>query len=191
MLFQLQSQDRGTLTHCGVLEFTAEEGSCVIPFWMMQNLLIEEGAVLTVTKLRQIPSAARRLSRGFQPPCHTGACPPKQDATCIIETDCHVDFDAPVGYKEPADSAPPSGNGTSPYSASLANLPKQSAFAPPEHRSSACPSPTPSSFLTASGSKRGEGGGEESASLSRIRIVDGKIVRSGIVQRRQQRRQVP
>ena len=68
MLFQLQSQDRGTLTHCGVLEFTAEEGSCVIPFWMMQNLLIEEGAVLTVTKLRQIPSAARRLLRDIQPP---------------------------------------------------------------------------------------------------------------------------
>jgi hypothetical protein len=23
-----------------------------------------------------------------------------QDAACIIETDCNMDFDAPVGYKE-------------------------------------------------------------------------------------------
>ncbi|KAL7518511.1 hypothetical protein ACHAWX_003333 [Stephanocyclus meneghinianus] len=210
MLFQLQSQDRGTMTHCGVLEFTAEEGSCVIPFWMMQNLLIEEGAVLTVANV-SLPKAnfvkfqaqhvdfleisnpravLEHALRNFS--CITKGdviCVPynsknyhfeikevrPQDAACIIETDCHVDFDAPVGYKEPT-VAPPSGNGTGLASSSLANLPKQSAFAPPEHRSSACPSPTPSSLSAASGSKRE--GGEDGLAASRIRIVDGKIVRA-------------
>lgn len=30
-------------THCGVLEFTAEEGSCFVPTWIMRNLYINEG----------------------------------------------------------------------------------------------------------------------------------------------------
>lgn len=202
MLFQLQSEDRGTMTHCGVLEFTAEEGSCVIPFWMMQNLLIEEGSVLTVTNV-SLPKAnfvkfqaqhvdfleisnpravLEHALRNFS--CITKGdviCVPynsknyhfeikevrPQDAACIIETDCNVDFDAPVGYKEPGSAASSMGGGSNASSA-LANLPKQSAFAPAEHRSSACPSPTPSSL--SAGSKKEETGG--------TRIVDGKIVRA-------------
>jgi len=30
-------------THCGVLEFTAEEGNCFIPIWIMKNLYINDG----------------------------------------------------------------------------------------------------------------------------------------------------
>ena len=56
MLFRLENTDKGTRTHCGVLEFTAEEGTCFIPFWMMQNLLIEEGALLTVVNV-SLPKA--------------------------------------------------------------------------------------------------------------------------------------
>lgn len=215
MLFQLQNPNKGTMTHCGVLEFTAEEGSCVIPFWMMQNLLIEEGGVLTVTNV-SLPKAnfvkfqaqhvdfleisnpravLEHALRNFS--CITKGdviCVPynsknyhfeikevkPQDAACIIETDCNVDFDAPVGYKEPNvgnSSAPSSGNASaSAASSSLANLPKQSAYAPAEHRSSACPSPTPSSLSAASGSKNDEGG-VAAASGNGIKIVDGKIVR--------------
>ena len=220
MLFQLQNPNRGTLTHCGVLEFTAEEGSCVIPFWMMQNLLIEEGGVLTVTNV-SLPKAnfvkfqaqhvdfleisnpravLEHALRNFS--CITKGdviCVPynsknyhfeikevkPQDAACIIETDCNVDFDAPVGYKEPSShgnndySAPSSGNASSAASAnSLANLPKQSAYAPAEHRSSACPSPTPSSLSAASGGKKGDsndGGGD--GAMGGIKIVDGAILR--------------
>ncbi|KAL7450140.1 hypothetical protein ACHAWC_002114 [Mediolabrus comicus] len=223
MLFQLQNPNRGTLTHCGVLEFTAEEGSCVIPFWMMQNLLIEEGGVLTVTNV-SLPKAnfvkfqaqhvdfleisnpravLEHALRNFS--CITKGdviCVPynsknyhfeikevkPQDAACIIETDCNVDFDAPVGYKEPSShgnnnndySAPSSGNASSAASAnSLANLPKQSAYAPAEHRSSACPSPTPSSLSAASGGKKGDnindGGGD--GGMGGIKIVDGTILR--------------
>ena len=39
---------QGNRTHCGVLEFSAPEGSCYIPHWMMQNLLLEAGSLLTV-----------------------------------------------------------------------------------------------------------------------------------------------
>lgn len=206
MLFQLQSPDKGTLTHSGVLEFTAEEGSCVVPFWMMQNLLIEEGAVISVTnaslpKANFVKFQAQHVDfleitnpravlehalRNFS--CITKGdviCVPynsknyhfeikevkPQDAACIIETDVNLDFDAPVGYKEPTASAPSSGD-ASVASGGLANLKKQSAFAPAEHRSSNCPSPTPSSL--SAGTNKGEG--DDGAGGTRI--VDGKIIRA-------------
>ncbi|CAM9487313.1 unnamed protein product, partial [Discosporangium mesarthrocarpum] len=48
MLFEISNQAEGKRTHCGVLEFSAPEGSCYIPYWMMQNLLLEAGSLLTV-----------------------------------------------------------------------------------------------------------------------------------------------
>ena len=48
MLFELSNSAVGKHTHCGVLEFTADEGRCYLPFWMMQGLFIEEGALLNV-----------------------------------------------------------------------------------------------------------------------------------------------
>jgi hypothetical protein len=30
------------VSHCGVIEFVADEGTCFLPYWMMQNLLLEE-----------------------------------------------------------------------------------------------------------------------------------------------------
>lgn len=72
-------------------------------------------------------------------------------AACIIETDCNVDFDAPVGYVEPEQRS--------------------------STRSSACPSPaTTASTATAAAAAPPE---EEkpAAASSGIRIVDGKIIR--------------
>jgi Ubiquitin fusion degradation protein UFD1 len=40
MLFELRNDAIGKKTHCGVMEFSAEEGRCYVPFWMMQNLLV-------------------------------------------------------------------------------------------------------------------------------------------------------
>ena len=136
MLFKLSSSVDNNTTHSGVLEFTAEEGTCYIPFWMMQNLLIEEGAVITVTNA-SLPKATfvklQPQSVDFleisnpravlEHALRNFSCVTKgdiiqlpynnknyhfalkevepQDAACIIETDCNVDFDAPVGYKEP------------------------------------------------------------------------------------------
>lgn len=219
MLFRLESSDKGTATHSGVLEFTAEEGSCYIPFWMMQNLLIEEGAVISITNV-SLPKATfvklqphhvdfleitnpravlEHALRNFS--CVTKGdviCVPynsknyhlelkevkPQDAACIIETDCNVDFDAPVGYKEPNvnstpdDSATANGtqNASSSLAKTLADLPKQSAFAKSD-RNSACPSPALSSMsgtssIPMSGVDTTQAGEEPS-----IKIVDGKIVR--------------
>ena len=189
MLFQLQSPQKGTMTHSGVLEFTAEEGSCYIPFWMMQNLLLEEGGILTVTNV-SLPKATmiklqpqhtdfleisnpravlEHALRNFS--CVTKGdviCVPynnknyylelkevqPQDAACIIETDCNVEFDAPVGYKEERAASTTS---------SMDSIPKQSAY----ERSSACPSPTSSSI---SGSQ------QDADDAKGPRIVDGQII---------------
>ena len=188
MLFRLENPNKGTMTHCGVLEFTAEEGSCYIPFWMMQNLLLEEGGLLTVTNV-SFPKATfvklqpqhvdfleisnpravlEHALRNFS--CVTKGdviCVPyndknyylelkevqPQDAACIIETDCNVDFDAPVGYKEPETAA-------SSRSGSM-DLAKQSA-----RGSSGCPSPTPSSLS----------GSQVDDEPKGPRIVDGQII---------------
>jgi len=49
MLFQLSNTViKEKKTHCGVLEFTAEEGKCYLPFWMMEVLCIQEGTFITV-----------------------------------------------------------------------------------------------------------------------------------------------
>jgi ubiquitin fusion degradation protein 1 len=36
-------------SHCGVLEFVAEEGTCYLPYWLMQHLLLAEGDIVKVT----------------------------------------------------------------------------------------------------------------------------------------------
>jgi len=43
MLFKLSNARKARATHCGVLEFVADEGKVYIPYWMMRNLLLEEG----------------------------------------------------------------------------------------------------------------------------------------------------
>ena len=35
-------------TFCGVLEFSADEGLCYIPIWMMNNLFLEEGSEVCI-----------------------------------------------------------------------------------------------------------------------------------------------
>jgi ubiquitin fusion degradation protein 1 len=53
MLFKLSHVTRqGThVTHCGVMEFSAQEGRCYIPYWMMQNLLLKEGSIVKVKNI--------------------------------------------------------------------------------------------------------------------------------------------
>ena len=135
MLFEVRSS-KGR-THCGVMEFTAPEGKCIMPFWIMQNLLAEEGSLVSVKNV-SLPKATfvkfqpqsvdfldisnpravlERQLRTFS--CVTVGdqiCLPYNDkryylevqevkpadAACIIETDCNVDFDAPIGYVDPS-----------------------------------------------------------------------------------------
>lgn len=44
MLFMISNPQMSKKTYCGVLEFSAEEGLCYLPFWMMNNLFLEEGS---------------------------------------------------------------------------------------------------------------------------------------------------
>lgn len=204
MLFRLTSSTEGRTTHCGVLEFTAEEGTCYIPFWMMQNLLIEEGAVISVTNV-SLPKATfvklQPQSVDFleisnpravlEHALRNFSCVTKndiiqipynnknfhfalkdvqpQDAACIIETDCNVDFDAPVGYIEPDYAANVAASAGA--SASSSSLPKESAFG---DRSSGCPSPT--TLSTTSSATNMDTGGDDGKPQA-VRIVNGKIVR--------------
>ncbi|KAI5365317.1 Putative ubiquitin fusion degradation protein Ufd1 [Septoria linicola] len=54
MLFELINGTKQTSTHAGVLEFTAEEGRCYLPFWMMQTLMLEPGDLIQ-TKSTSLP----------------------------------------------------------------------------------------------------------------------------------------
>jgi ubiquitin fusion degradation protein 1 len=49
MLFEVSNPNTGSKTHCGVMEFVAEEGTCYLPYWMMSNLCLSEGDLIRVT----------------------------------------------------------------------------------------------------------------------------------------------
>lgn len=55
MLFKLSTTNTGKFTHSGVLEFTADEGRCYLPDWMMNTLGISAGTVIRIetTDLQQ------------------------------------------------------------------------------------------------------------------------------------------
>ena len=142
MLFRLtNAKQESQQTHCGVMEFSATEGNCYIPHWMMQNLLLSPGDLLRVdnvslpkathVKIRPqsvdfielsnpkavLESALRKFSCLTQ---NDQICVPYNgknyyldirevrpgNACSIIETDVNLDFEKPVGYKEPAPKAP-------------------------------------------------------------------------------------
>ena len=46
MLFEVTNAKERKSTHCGVLEFVADEGVVYLPYWMMQNLLLGEGDIV-------------------------------------------------------------------------------------------------------------------------------------------------
>ena len=46
MLFELINGAKEKMTHAGVLEFTAEEGRCYLPYWVMVRLGLEPGDLL-------------------------------------------------------------------------------------------------------------------------------------------------
>eukprot|EP00475_Leptophrys_vorax_P019860 TRINITY_DN27186_c0_g3_i2.p1 TRINITY_DN27186_c0_g3~~TRINITY_DN27186_c0_g3_i2.p1 ORF type:complete len:239 (+),score=27.60 TRINITY_DN27186_c0_g3_i2:365-1081(+) len=46
MLFEVHNAAANRTSHCGVMEFVAEEGYVYMPYWMMQNLLLQEGDIV-------------------------------------------------------------------------------------------------------------------------------------------------
>ena len=51
MLFQICNPKEKKTSHCGVLEFVADEGHAYIPYWMMQNLLLSEGDLVKFSSI--------------------------------------------------------------------------------------------------------------------------------------------
>ncbi|XP_068654393.1 uncharacterized protein [Aristolochia californica] len=48
MLFELRNPATERVSHCGVLEFIADEGMIYLPYWMMENMLLQEGDFVKV-----------------------------------------------------------------------------------------------------------------------------------------------
>jgi ubiquitin fusion degradation protein 1 len=48
MMFMISNPQMGKKTNCGVLEFSADEGICHLPYWMMNNLFLEEGSEIII-----------------------------------------------------------------------------------------------------------------------------------------------
>lgn len=51
MTFRLVNPQLKKKTYCGVLEFVAEEGTCYLPYWMMENLLVGEEDEIIITSV--------------------------------------------------------------------------------------------------------------------------------------------
>ena len=54
MLFKIEHGSN--YTHCGVLEFSAAEGHMYIPYWIMENLCLDQGTIVNITNL-SLPKA--------------------------------------------------------------------------------------------------------------------------------------
>ncbi|CAI8616586.1 unnamed protein product [Vicia faba] len=48
MLFELKNPSAERTTHCGVLEFTADEGNVYLPDWMMEDMLLQNGDTISL-----------------------------------------------------------------------------------------------------------------------------------------------
>ncbi|KAL5477342.1 hypothetical protein EMCRGX_G024131 [Ephydatia muelleri] len=48
MLFKMTNKQNGQHTHCGVLEFVADEGLIYVPHWMLNQLCLKEGDMVTM-----------------------------------------------------------------------------------------------------------------------------------------------
>lgn len=48
MMFRVTNTKTNKFTHCGVLEFNAQEGRCYLPHWMMQQLMLAEGDMINI-----------------------------------------------------------------------------------------------------------------------------------------------
>ncbi|KAK6935838.1 Ubiquitin fusion degradation protein Ufd1-like [Dillenia turbinata] len=109
VLFGIQNCGTKEATRCGVLEFTADEGSIHVPTWMMQNLGLQEGDPVKVKnpgddiKVLFLFNRWRHHHDPFQQQkFYINIVETKpSSAISILETDCEVEFCAPLDYKEP------------------------------------------------------------------------------------------
>jgi len=62
LYFRLTNKEQRLAIHVGVLEFTALDGNCHLPFWIMSQLLLGEGSPVSVQLVSDIkPASAIKL----------------------------------------------------------------------------------------------------------------------------------
>jgi len=54
MMFMVSNPQLAKKTYCGVLEFSAEEGTCYLPVWMMNNLILEDGSEIILRNVELV-----------------------------------------------------------------------------------------------------------------------------------------
>lgn len=68
MMFELCNLSSGKTTHCGVVEFTADEGFIYLPNWMMDNMKLQEYELVRVTNVSLAKATYMKLqphTKGF------------------------------------------------------------------------------------------------------------------------------
>ena len=61
VLFLILNIQLGIYTHCGIIEFTAEEGTCYIPYNMFDRLSLEEGQQVNIRAIKLDPGTFIKL----------------------------------------------------------------------------------------------------------------------------------
>ena len=61
VFFNVQNPSGGLQTHCGVQEFTAEEGTAYFPYWMMRQLNLNEGSIVVVRQVDLLPGSFAKI----------------------------------------------------------------------------------------------------------------------------------
>lgn len=152
MLFNLENEAVARHTHCGVLEFSAPEGNCYMPYWMMQNLFLKEGSILrvqnatlpkaTFVKIRPQSSEFLNISNPravLEGSLRKFSCMTVGDTICIqyndkqyfldvrevrpAEAACIIETDCEVDFEAPADYVEPSRPQTDATAAASSSLP--------------------------------------------------------------------
>ena len=75
MVFKVVNPETSQFTHCGVLEFSADENRCYMPSWVMKNLLLRDGQTLLIknvvlqkgTKIKLQPSTTTFITNIYDP----------------------------------------------------------------------------------------------------------------------------
>lgn len=136
MLFKVTNEGVERSSHCGVLEFSAPEGSCYMPYWMMQNLFVKEGGIINIQNV-SLPKAKfvklRPQSQDFLDISNPRAvlegslrkfsCMTIGDTICLKYNNknymldvrevkpapaaCIIETDCEVDFESPADYVPP------------------------------------------------------------------------------------
>ncbi|OQR90208.1 ubiquitin fusion degradation protein [Achlya hypogyna] len=136
MLFKIRNEAVNRESHCGVLEFSAPEGSCYMPYWMMQNMFLTEGSILNIQNVT-LPKATfvkiRPQSKDFlditnpravlEASLRKFSCMTVGDTICLkynnrnylldvrevrpVDAASIIETDCEVDFEAPADYVPP------------------------------------------------------------------------------------